>query len=199
MAGKRIAYVRVSSDRQNMARQDELLKGHSIDKTFRDMASGKDTKGRPQFEALMDYMREDDEVLVASLDRWGRSLIDIKTTVTEFVDRGVTIRFLKENLTFSRDERDPMANLMLSILGAFAEFEREVIRGRQIEGIKVASKRGVYRERCGRKASLTAEQLEEIRQAVASGERKVNIAERFGVSRETLYKSLREPKNSDGE
>ena len=70
MAGKRIAYIRVSSDSQNMARQDEILKGHYMDKTFCDMASGKNTKGRPQFAALMDYVREDDIVLVASLDRW---------------------------------------------------------------------------------------------------------------------------------
>ena len=92
-----------------------------------------------------------------------------------------------------------MANLMLSILGAFAEFEREVIRGRQLEGIKLAQERGVYKERCGRKAALSAEQIEEVCQAVAAGEQKVVIALRYEVPRETLYKSLRDTKGQGGE
>ena len=101
--------------------------------------------------------------------------------------RGVRIEFVKENLTFT-GEYSPLANLMLSVMGAFAEFERALIRERQREGIALAKQRGAYR---GRKKSLSPEQTAQLRQRVQAGERKTPLAREFGISRETLYQYLR--------
>lgn len=100
--------------------------------------------------------------------------------------RGVKVEFLKENLTFTGDD-SPVATLLLSVMGAFAEFERSLIRERQREGIALAKKRGVYR---GRKMLLSKEQADELRARVADGEPKAAVARVFGISRETLYRYL---------
>ena len=185
---KRIAYIRVSSVDQNTDRQLESIKSVSPDKVFTDKCSGKDTK-RPQLEAMLSYIREGDTLVVHSLDRLGRSLDDLRKVVTELNSRGVVVQFLKENLTFTGDDSDTsLSKLMFNMLGAFAEFERSLIRERQREGIALAKKAGVYR---GRKPSLTAEQARDLRNRVASGEKKAVLAREFGISRETLYQYLR--------
>lgn len=101
--------------------------------------------------------------------------------------RGIRIEFLKESLTFTGED-SPMANLMLSVMGAFAEFERALIRERQREGIALARQRGAYR---GRKKALTDEKAIELKQRVADGEPKAKVARDLGISRETLYQYLR--------
>ncbi|MCK2231563.1 helix-turn-helix domain-containing protein, partial [Escherichia coli] len=94
---------------------------------------------------------------------------------------------VKEHLSFTGED-SPMANLMLSVMGAFAEFERALIRERQREGIALAKQRGAYR---GRKKSLSSERIAELRQRVEAGEQKTKLAREFGISRETLYQYLR--------
>jgi DNA invertase Pin-like site-specific DNA recombinase len=185
---KRIAYIRVSSVDQNTDRQLEGIKSVSPDKVFTDKCSGKATK-RPQLEAMVSYIREGDTLVVHSLDRLGRSLDDLRKVVTDLNSRGVVVQFLKENLTFAGDDSDTsLSKLMFNMLGAFAEFERSLIRERQREGIALAKKAGVYR---GRKPSLTAERVSDLRKRVASGEKKAVLAREFGISRETLYQYLR--------
>ena len=185
---KQVAYVRVSSVDQNTERQLESINGQSPDKTFTDKCSGKDTK-RPQLEAMLAYVREGDTVVVHSLDRLGRNLDDLRKVVTDLNSRGVAVYFLKEGLTFTGDDSDSsMSKLMFNMLGAFAEFERSLIRERQREGIALAKKKGVYR---GRKPSLTGEQAADLRKRVAAGEKKAGLAREFGISRETLYGYLR--------
>ena len=185
---KRIAYIRVSSVDQHTDRQLESIKGVSPDKAFTDKCSGKDTK-RPQLEAMLSYIREGDTLVVHSLDRLGRSLDDLRKVVTDLNSRGVVVQFFKENLTFTGDDSDTsLSKLMFNMLGAFAEFERSLIRERQREGIALAKKAGVYR---GRKPSLTGEQASDLRKRVASGEKKAVLAREFGISRETLYQYLR--------
>ena len=138
---------------------------------------------------MLSYIREGDTLVVHSLDRLGRSLDDLRKVVTELNSRGVVVQFLKENLTFTGDDSDTsLSKLMFNMLGAFAEFERSLIRERQREGIALAKKAGVYR---GRKPSLTAEQARDLRKRVASGEKKAVLAREFGISRETLYQYLR--------
>jgi len=102
-------------------------------------------------------------------------------------DKGVRIEFVKEHLTFTGED-SPMANLMLSIMGAFAEFERALINERQKEGIALAKKRGVYK---GRKKSLTEVEIAQLRERVATGISKAQVAREFGISRETLYQYLK--------
>jgi len=124
---------------------------------------------------------------VHSMDRLARNLDDLRHLVQNLTKRGVRIEFVKESLVFTGED-SPMANLMLSVMGAFAEFERALIRERQREGIALAKNRGAYR---GRKKSLTSERVAEIRKRAASGERKATLAREFGISRETLYQYLR--------
>lgn len=183
MHGHRIGYIRVSSFDQNPGRQLEHVE---VDKVFTDKASGKDTN-RPQLDALLSFVREGDTVVVHSMDRLARSLDDLRRLVQNLTKIGVRIEFVKENLTFT-GENSPMANLMLSVMGAFAEFERALIHERQREGIALAKQRGAYR---GRKKSLSPDQVSELRQRVAAGEKKAGLAREFGISRETLYQYLR--------
>jgi len=181
--GQRIGYVRVSTFDQNVDRQ---LEGQPLDRIFTDKASGKDVN-RPQLDAMLAFAREGDTIVVHSMDRLARNLDDLRKLVQSVTKRGIRIEFAKESLTFSGED-SPMANLMLSVMGAFAEFERALIRERQREGIAVAKQRGAYR---GRKRSLSDEQLVELHRRVGAGERKASIARDLGISRETLYQYLR--------
>jgi len=181
--GHRIGYIRVSSFDQNPERQLEHIQ---VDKVFTDKASGKDTQ-RPELDSLLSFVREGDTVVVHSMDRLARNLDDLRQMVQKLTKRRVCIEFVKESLTFTGED-SPMANLMLSVMGAFAEFERALIRERQREGIALAKKRGAYR---GRKKALSADQMTDLRQRAAAGEQKAKLAREFGISRETLYQYLR--------
>jgi DNA invertase Pin-like site-specific DNA recombinase len=113
--------------------------------------------------------------------------MDIKTTVTALTSKGVTVVFLKENLTFSNDKLDPMSDLLLGILSSLAEWERAVIKSRQMEGVKIAQEKGIYKQRCGRKPKLSEEQIKEVKKRVADGEKRSDVALAYGVSRQTVY------------
>ena len=136
MKGQRIGYVRVSTFDQNVDRQ---LDGQSLDRIFTDKASGKDIN-RPELDAMLAFAREGDTVVVHSMDRLARNLDDLRKLVQSLTKRGVRIEFVKESLAFSGED-SPMANLMLSVMGAFAEFERALIRERTKAGL--ASARGL--------------------------------------------------------
>lgn len=183
MQGHRVGYVRVSSFDQSSERQLESIQ---VDKTFTDRASGKDMQ-RPQLDAMLAFVREGDTVVVHSMDRLARNLDDLRGLVKTLTQREIRIEFVKEGLTFTGED-SPMANLMLSVMGAFAEFERSLIRERQREGIALAKKRGVYR---GRKKALAPEQVTDLRHRADAGEKKAQLAREFGISRETLYQYLR--------
>ena len=183
MQGHRIGYIRVSSLDQNPERQLEHVQ---VDRAFTDQASGKDAN-RPQLEDLMAFVRAGDTVVVHSMDRLARNLDDLRRIVQNLAQRGVRIEFVKEGLTFTGDD-SPMAKLMLSVMGAFAEFERALIRERQREGIALARRRGAYR---GRKKSLSPDQAAELRRRAVAGEPKAQLAREYGISRETVYQYLR--------
>ena len=179
--GQLVGYLRVSSLDQKGLRQ---LEGVTLDKRFVDKASGKDLH-RPQLEQLTSYVREGDTVVCHSMDRLARNLDDLRKVVLGFTERGVHVRFEKENLTFTGED-SPMSHLLLSVMGAFAQFERDLIRERQREGIALAKLReGAY---VGRKHSLTPAQAKELRCRVATGESKTALASEFGISRMTLYR-----------
>ena len=181
----RVGYRRVSSVDQNTVRQ---LDGLALDRVFTDHASSKDT-ARPHLDELIAFVRDGDTVLVHSLDRLARNLGDLRQLVRALTDKGVRVEFVKENLVFTGED-SPRANLMLNVMGAFAEFERSLILERQREGIAAAKQRGVY---TGRKPALTAEQADQIRRRAAAGEKKAALAREYQISRETLYSYLRGP------
>jgi DNA invertase Pin-like site-specific DNA recombinase len=178
--GHRVGYIRVSSIDQNTERQ---LDGLTLDKTFTDKASGKDVK-RPQLEQALGYVRDGDTLVVHSLDRLARNAEDLLRLVRQLNERGITVEFVKNRLTFQGGD-DPMAKMQLTILGAVAEFERALLRERQREGIAIAKAKGKYK---GRKPALNPMQAEELRRRVAEpGSNKAALAREFGISRETLY------------
>ena len=183
MQGQRIGYIRVSSFEQNPERQLDQIQ---VNKVFTDKASGKDTQ-RPQLDALLSFAREGDTIVVHSMDRLARNLDDLRQLVQKLTKRGVKIEFIKECMTFTGED-SPMANLMLSVMGAFAEFERALIHERQKEGIALAKQRGVYR---GRKKALSEIRAAELRKRAGDGEGKTQLAREFGISRETLYQYLK--------
>jgi DNA invertase Pin-like site-specific DNA recombinase len=121
------------------------------------------------------------------MDRLARNLIDLRRIVSSLTERGVRVEFVKEHLTFTGDDA-PMATLMLSVMGAFAEFERSLILERQREGMALAKQRGVYR---GRAKALSDGRVAELRRRAAAGDNKSQVARDLGISRETLYRYLR--------
>ena len=156
MSGKKVGYIRVSSFDQNPERQ---LEGIKLDKQFIDYASGKDVN-RPAFKGLLNYVREDDLVIIHSMDRLARNLDDLREIVQNLTAKKVKMQFIKESLTFTGED-SPIAQLLLSVMGAFAEFERSLIKERQKEGIELAKKRGVYQ---GRTKVLSKEQVVELKE-----------------------------------
>lgn len=183
--GQRIGYTRVSTVDQNNARQLESI---VLDRVFADKASGKDAK-RPQLETALAYVREGDTLVVHSMDRLARNLDDLRRLVLDLTKRGIAVEFVKERLTFTGED-SPMANLLLSVMGAFAQFERELIKERQREGIALAKAKGnVYR---GRVPSLTAEKAKLLRERGTAGEPKAKLAREFGISRASVYNYLSE-------
>lgn len=103
-------------------------------------------------------------------------------------ERGIKIEFVKEHLAFT-EEDSPIAQLILSVMGAFAEFERALIRERQREGIALAKQRGFYKDR---KKALSPTQIQLLKACIESGEQKAQVARKFNISRETLYQYCRE-------
>jgi DNA invertase Pin-like site-specific DNA recombinase len=186
--GQVVGYRRVSSVDQNEARQ---LEGVELDRVFTDKASGKDAK-RPQLERALEFLREGDVLVVHSMDRLARNLDDLRKLVFELTSRGVSVQFLKESLAFTGED-SAMSKLLLSVMGAFAEFERSLIRERQREGIAIAKKKGVYK---GRKPSLDAVKAAQLKQKADAGENKAVLAREFGISRAALYVYLEKAKAS---
>lgn len=172
--------MRVSTLDQNELRQ---LEDVELDGTFIDKASGKDAK-RPQLDAMQSFVREGDAVFCHSMDRLARNLDDLRRIVLGLTGRGIHITFVTENLTFTGQD-SPMSNLLLNVMGAFAEFERALLRERQREGIAIAKRAGKY---TGRKPSLTPTRAAQLRQRVGQGGSKAAIAREFGISRDTLYR-----------
>ena len=187
--GKQVGYIRVSSVDQNTARQ---LQDISLDKVFEDKCSGRDTN-RPQLKACLEYLREDDTLHVHSLDRLARNVEDLLAIVRDLTDRGVKVIFHKENLTFAPDTPDnsnSMSRLMLTIMGAIAEFERSLIKERQKEGIVIAKTAGKYR---GRSSTITDSLRTEVMQLKAIGVSVSAIARKFGRTRQWVYRALQTP------
>lgn len=184
MQGFHIAYIRVSSADQHLDRQKEKLASCRIDKWFEDHASGKNTI-RPGFQQMMEFCREGDHLYVASMDRLARNLKDLLETVQKLQRKKVALTFLKENITLSAEkESSPINKLLLSMMGAVAEFERALILERQKEGIEIAKKKGVYK---GRKP-LSSTVIEQAQKKYRDGVPITRIAKDLGVGRSSLYR-----------
>ena len=167
-----VGYKRVSALDRTDLRQ---LEGLETDKLFTDKASGKDTN-RPQLHAILSFVREGDTIVCHAMDRLARNLDDLRKLVLDLVKRGVHVRFVKESLTFTGED-SPIAHLLLSVIGAVAQFERDLIRERQREGIALAKQRKVY---LGRVRSLSAAQTDDLRRESGLGKGKLCLRGSLG-------------------
>ena len=183
-----VGYVRVSSLDQNPDRQLEDLKAQGVEKLFIDQVSGKNID-RPELQKMLSFVREGDSLYVHSLDRLARNLADLLNLVQDLTGRGVSVHFLGEKLDFDAGkDASPTTKLMLPMIGAFAAFERSMIKRRQAEGIALAKLRGVYK---GRQRTVTDGQIEEIRSMMGMGVPLSVAARKVGISRTTVYKYLK--------
>jgi DNA invertase Pin-like site-specific DNA recombinase len=139
-----IAYIRVSTEDQNTARQKEAFKNLKIDKYYEEKVSGKNIKDRPELQKMMEYVRDGDTVIVESISRFGRSLKDLLNLIEQLNEKGVQFKSLKEG---DIDTTTPTGKLVFSIFSSLAEFERETIKQRQAEGIAIAKTNGKYKGR----------------------------------------------------
>lgn len=184
--GKNVAYVRVSIVEQNEARQREALKEYDIDRWFIEKASGKDTK-RPELQAMLDYIREDDTVYVEEFSRLGRSTADLLSIVQRIEDTGAKFISIKENF----DTKTPAGKLQMTMMAAIAEFERAMILERQREGIAIAKREGKYK---GRKAISVPNIGDYYDRYMSRQKTKTSISAELGISRTTLDKLFKEYK-----
>ena len=178
-----IGYKRVSSDTQNTDRQDLGV----TDKVFEEKQSGKSSSDRPELQAMIEYVRDGDTVVVYSIDRLARDLRDLQNIITQLNDKGVAISFLTEKLSFTAQLNDAFAKLQLQMMGAFAEFERNIIRKRQAEGIAKAKERGVYANR-KRKPVIDYDKVRLLR---TSGMSTYKIADQLKISRMSVHRILK--------
>lgn len=184
--GEKIAYVRVSTVEQNEARQLEALEKHGIDKWFKEKISGKDTN-RPELQRMLEYVREGDTVYIHDFSRLARSTKDLLEIVEFFKEKKVNLVSNKENL----DSSTSTGKLMLTMIAAINEFERQNLLERQLEGIAIAKAEGKYKGRA-------VKQIDEdtFNKAYAEYEsRKINkteLAKKLNISRPTLDKLLKD-------
>ena len=177
----KVGYRRVSTVEQSLDRQDL----GAVERVFEDKASGKNAD-RTQLQEMIAYVREGDEVVVYSIDRLARDLRDLQSIITQLNDKGVSIEFISERLVFSGNADDAFAKLQLQMMGAFAEFERNIILKRQAEGIAKAKAKGVYENR-KRKKKVSDKRIAELK---SNGLNNTEIAQHLGVSRMTIHRAL---------
>ena len=176
-----VGYRRVSSNEQNLDRQQ--LDG--CEKVFEEKVSGA-SKERKALKDMIDWVREGDSVIVWSIDRLARDLRDLQDIISTLNNKGVSISFISEGLSFSADKNDALAKLQLQMMGAFSEFERSIIRKRQAEGIAKAKEKGVYK---GRKASIDSKKIASMKE---QGLGASTIARQMGISRISVYRALQQ-------
>lgn len=186
--GQRIGYARVSSTDQNLARQLAAL--GDLDRLFEEKQSGAKRDGRQALTDLISYARRDDTIVVTSMDRLARSVVDLNQIVSELLAKGVVVEFLTEHVVFEPGATDPFAEFQLNIMASFAQLERAIAKERQADGIRAAKERGIYQ---GRRRKLTVEQLATARELIETGVPKAQVARQLNVDRTTLYRTLARP------
>lgn len=187
-----IAYVRVSTAEQHEDRQREALEKYNIEKWFEEKVSGKNIQDRPQLQACLDFMREGDTVYVMDFSRLARSTKDLLSIVELMQKKNVKLVSLKENL----DSSTPTGKLMLTMIAAINEFERQNILERQAEGIAIAKAKGIYK---GRKRIETKDlkDFDRYYQMYMNREiSKAGMAKKLKISRPTIDRLLAEYKES---
>lgn len=182
----KIGYARVSTDDQNLDMQIEALKKARCGKLYEDDGvSGAAGVKRPALLRCLKRLKRGDTLVVWRMDRLGRSLRDLITTLDDLKERGIKFQSLTEHI----DTETPTGRAMWQMIALLAELERSIIRERTKAGITSARMRGV---KFGRKPKLSEQQIEQARKLIAAGERPEDIAASFHTGRSTLYRALAE-------
>ncbi len=185
----KVGYARVSSSDQHLDRQLAQFEKLGVDKVFSDKVSGKNTD-RPGFQQMIEFVRDGDELYVCSMDRMARNLKDLLSITESLQKKGVSIHFLKENISLiPKGESSAMTKLLMAMMGAVAEFERSLILERQREGIELAKLRKAYKGR----VPINPEKIKKARSLINEGVSKSVVARKLGIGRTTLYKYLKTP------
>jgi DNA invertase Pin-like site-specific DNA recombinase len=179
----KIAYARVSSTGQNESTQVDLLKHHGAEEVFVEKASAGSRDRRPRLAEAIKFARKGDVLMVTRLDRLARSVPDLHAISKELAGKGVDLIATEQNI----DTTSPHGRLMFNMLGAIAEFETDLRKERQLEGIAKAKAEGRYK---GRPVTLD---IEGIRAAHAAGDKPTQIAIRFNIARSSVYRALSQP------
>ncbi len=183
----KVGYVRVSTEEQNTARQEVMMEELGVEKVFMEKVSGKAQQGREQLEAMLQFVREGDVVVVESISRIARNTKDLLDIVERLSEKGVDFTSRKEQI----DTNTPSGKFMLTVFGAIAQLEREYILDRQREGIEIARLNGKYQ---GRKPiAVDGEKFEEVYRRWRSGKIKgVAAMWELGLTPSTFYRRVRE-------
>lgn len=186
----RVGYVRVSTEEQNTARQEVLMRELGVEEIFTEKVSGKSQRGREELEKMLQYVRKGDVVVVESISRIARNTKDLLEIVERLREKGVDFTSRKEQI----DTNTPAGQFMLTVFGAMAQLEREYILDRQREGIEIARQNGKYR---GRKAiAVDGEKFEEVYRRWKAGEVKgVEAMRELGLKASTFYRRVRDYEN----
>ena len=178
-----VGYARVSSTGQDLAVQLENLEGAGCDKIFREKRSGVDA-GRPELKRCLEYLREADTLLVTKIDRLARSTSDLYRIVSLFTERGVSFKVVDDPTI---DTTSRTGKLVLGMLALIAEFENNIRRERQMDGIAKARERGV---RFGRRPLLVAETIQKVRKLRKAGKTVPEIMKQTSLSKASVYRAL---------
>lgn len=173
-----VGYARVSSVGQSLELQEDQLRAAGCERIFAEKRSGTSTAGREQLEAALAWVRDGDILVVTRLDRLARSVVDLRQIVDAVTHKGVGFRCLQQHI----DTTSPEGRLMLGVLAAFAEFETDIRKERQREGIEKAKLAGKYR---GRPQSVDRKVIAQLE---AEGLGPAAIAKRLGIGRATIYR-----------
>lgn len=181
----KIGYIRVSTEEQETARQEAIMKNYGVEKIYSEKLSGKNTD-RPEFQKMIDFLREGDTLYVESISRLSRSIRDLLKTVDILAEKGVILISDKEKI----DTNTPNGRFMLSIFGALSELEREQTLQRQREGIEQAKKRGVYKGRVPIK--IDEKRFKEVCKRWTDGEiTAVEAMRKLNLSSNTFYRRVK--------
>ena len=179
--GIKIGYARVSTDEQDLTVQRDALNAYGCERIYAEKKSGTTTKGRNELESALRDLREGDEFVITRIDRCARSILDLREVVERVKNAGASFRATEQSI----ETETASGRCFLDMLAVFSEFETNLRRERQMEGIAKAKKKGIYK---GRKATINADDVKSLR---ADGMSAISIAKQLNISRASVYRLSR--------
>ena len=177
----KVSYIRVSSQQQSLEVQRESVMKYGVDKIFEEKVSGTSTDKREQLKQCLEFVREGDELVITRIDRLARSVLDLQLIVKQLMDKGVTLPSTEQPIS----TKDATSKCFLDMLGVFAELETNIRKERQMEGIELAKRKGVY------KGGTQRIDVEEIKRLKSEGLGVTKIAKSMGIHRDSVYRLLK--------